>query len=402
MKKIIAKVLILSLGITLFSCEKDDDILNAPSKPIIVSLSNPETKLILDNSQFSWNKGDEISVFDFNTGNKVYKLESDPTKDPIEFIFNKGKNTVTALNAIYAVFPYNEKTSISTKGIIDYTIDQLYSYESAAEEKQLNNNIMVSKSFDKETRKVVFKNASAYLKLQLLGDKKISSISISGLNNEKLSGNVEININDPNNPIMTPSPDRTEGDNTIVVSTSYGSELSPTKQKDFYLAIIPTKFSKGIKVEITDITGKKMLKNLNTAIEFKRNTITPMTAIYFVPEDSDDSFVAKTAMGVYDLLGNRENLNYVYKENENMTVLQNSNSIFNFSIIDPFEDSYVRVSNLPAKFHNGQICEDVSIEPLTFTPTTGEAKVRLIVVKVEENKAWVKDLTNNVGYIIEY
>ena len=70
MKKIIAKVLILSLGITLFSCEKDDDILNAPSKPIIVSLSNPETKLILDNSQFSWNKGDEISVFDFNTDRK--------------------------------------------------------------------------------------------------------------------------------------------------------------------------------------------------------------------------------------------------------------------------------------------------------------------------------------------
>ena len=140
------------------------------------SYSAPDTRVSVDeNIKFYWDAADQISIFNRNSQNQSYQFSGETgdksgtftrVSDPVEAENNLG--------SVYAVYPYQETTSIYEAGVISLTFPSVQTYKAGSFGPGAN--LMVSMTDDNF---LSFKNLGGYLVLKFTGSGSIKSIKQS-------------------------------------------------------------------------------------------------------------------------------------------------------------------------------------------------------------------------------
>lgn len=227
-----------------------------------------------DNYEVLWNAGDLVSVF-FSTANMKYSFAG---KDG-----DNGGALKSADNSFYAgaeipcnfaVYPWTEETSITTSGIINYTLPATQTY--AENSFGQGANLMCAATKDLDDKVLMFYNALGYIQIKLYGSARIAGIKLSSNGGEPLCGPCKVSVPYHAGPVLTMDPG-----SPSEVTLDCGGVLIGTDAATatiFTIMIPPTDFSQGFTVEVTDTDGKVMTKGTSKEYSITRNDGVAMPA----------------------------------------------------------------------------------------------------------------------------
>jgi hypothetical protein len=247
------------------------------SEMFSATIENPDTKVYVDgNLKTHWNEGDEISIFT-TTYNQHFKFDGQ-TGDS-EGTFTELSNqffTGGEIPTVYAVYPYNENTSVTTEGVITLNLPAVQHY--AADSYGLGANTMVAATENMSSRALKFKSLCGYVVVRLYGDATIKSITLSGNNGEKLSGQATVAPIYGQDPVITMSE---SAETSIKLDCGEGVELGKTADEAtaFWFAVPPVTFTLGFTIRVTNVEGYSMEKTTHAERTVVRNIKNPLAAL---------------------------------------------------------------------------------------------------------------------------
>ncbi len=268
----------------------------------------PQTKTSMtQDRQVVWSQGDRLAIFQGATIADEY-LVTDASAGKTNATFNivNGSSDLngsfsagTDVSCNVALYPYAEDLSLvasaldeeeTTFGISGYLLPSTQDY--VAESFANGAFPMVAVTQNMSDHNLRFKNVLGAIKLQLKGDQTVTSISISGKNNEKLSGAATITAYSNN---LTPAITMTGADDaakSVTLDCGAGVTLDEDAATEFIIALPPVVFSQGFTVNVTDSESETYEINANTPNTILRSSILVMPAVTLgqTPgEDEDDN-----------------------------------------------------------------------------------------------------------------
>ena len=287
--------LLAALAIT--GCQAELEVITQePSKvftAIVDEDLNSETKTSLDGEgNVLWKRGDQVSIFAGSTVNEQYQVTDD----------SDGKTAATL----------NKIGGFVAGGEIDKNV-AFYPYASAAEIAKSGSNYIISKivlpatqtyaagSFGNgafpmatvtsstEDMNLKFKNVLGGLKLQLKGTATITSITVTGNNNEILCGNAEVTTTYGEVPSISLSDASAK---TVTLNCGAGVTLKSETAIPFIIALPPMTMTGGFTVVVTDTEGKQMQIKTTKSQTITRSNLLKMPAVNYVgtPDYSSEPF----------------------------------------------------------------------------------------------------------------
>lgn len=263
----------------------DEQLINEPipSEGRIFTASfeqNSTRTYVEEGNLLRWTEGDQISLFDSNTLNQQYQFDGETgdnggTFSKVSNSFGTGND----LNCHYAVYPYNKDIKITETGVITANLPSEQSY--AENSFGLGANTMVAVTKDVDDTFLKFRNVGGYLKLQLYGENvTVKSIKLTGNNNEKIAGKVTITPAYGQSPTIVMSDDATT---SITLDCGEGVKIGTTAETAtaFWIVVPPTTFEKGLTITCYYGDNTTMTKSTSDSIEIARNTIVPMSTLYY-------------------------------------------------------------------------------------------------------------------------
>ncbi|MBO7321703.1 MAG: hypothetical protein J6U80_07255 [Bacteroidales bacterium] len=272
-------VLIVLTAIMVIACtqhEVDDVLSGAGEGKIYASIMGSDTKVQLNElKQTVWTAGDRIYVigpdhygaytFDGNTGDRSGSFTRTAEGTPPDqqgYYFDQ-------YYAIYSNFISYGRYS-NGDGVIFAQVPQVQQYMDHS--YGLSANTMVATSQDGVN--FSFKNVLGYLRLSLIGDKKVRSIALHGNNNEIMSGIFYFDLGDIYNHIWYD-----QLSNSIVLDClEEGIQLSETPQ-EFYMVVPPVTFSGGFTISVNFTDGTSCPQSTSKNLQIEANTIYPMATV---------------------------------------------------------------------------------------------------------------------------
>ena len=257
------------------------------SAPIIPAISDlqagfaDETRTYVENGRYlRWHEDDRLTAFYGNTLNRQYKFKGKTGDNSGSFahVPSGDLETGNAFDRIYALYPYNETTTITDEGEISLTLPAMQSYAENSFGRGANTMIAVTENL--EDTFLAFKNACGYLKLKLYNadGATIKSIEVKGNNGEKIAGAATATIAFGEAPVVAMTDDATD---TIMLDCGDGMSLGTTAETatEFWTVIPQTTFTKGVTIKITDSQGGIFEKSTDNEVAITRNAIQPMAAV---------------------------------------------------------------------------------------------------------------------------
>lgn len=233
------------------------------------------TKVYVDTDlKMHWNAGDEISIFR-TTGNQRYSFDGADGDREGTFSVQGDPQGGSELQTAYAVYPYSDNTSINTDGVITLNLPEVQHY--AENSFGLGANTMVAVTESKDSDKLYFKNLCGYLVVKLYGEGTIKSITLTGNNGEKLSGQATVTPVFGEAPVLTMSE---SAGTSITLDCGEGVALESTAENAtaFWFAVPPVTFTQGFTVTTVGSSGLLMKRTSVNRIVV-RNTIQNMVPI---------------------------------------------------------------------------------------------------------------------------
>ena len=298
-------VLIFSALALFAACEKyeeeimTDEGLNAVTLPAVISASlsgddmDPKTRTYVggeEGKDVLWNGDDEISYF---TGNiHTNYVSQGAGYSSVEFRpGDKEQATVeSAVDGTVAVYPYNsynDSRIVEGKDVIYTTFPSIQTYALNSFGKGAN--VMVAKSETAGADNLYFRNVCGYLVIKLYGaDTAVKSIVLSSRSGlERISGSAYVSVDQSKDPEVTMT---NFANTTITLDCSNGGEgvqLGEDKEHstEFWFALPPVRFEKGITIVVTDIRDRSYVKSTAKTVTVTRNNIQPMAAMEFEEND---------------------------------------------------------------------------------------------------------------------
>ncbi len=233
--------------------------------------SETDTRVLLDeNIKILWDADDRISIFNKSTLNQQFRFIGEDQANSGEFRwvqtdeFGAGND----IDHIYAVYPYQESTTISNSDIMALTLPEEQTYR----EKSFGRgaNTMVSMT---DNNLLKFKNVGGYLALKFYGDDvSVSSIRLIGNNGEPLSGEGTIELPFDTAPEINMS--STAG-KTILLNCEEPVQLGTTRDDAtiFWMVVPPTDFTDGFTLLVTNPDGDVFVKETHVHLTIDRNGV---------------------------------------------------------------------------------------------------------------------------------
>ena len=275
--------LFLAISILICSCSTFDEPLNEVNISLgdLYAGFDEDTRTYVKNDKYlRWNEGDCLTVFYGNTVNCQYKFNgaTGDNSGSFSYVSSGDLETGNALGRIYAVYPYNETTTITDGGQISLTLPAVQTYAENSFGRGANTMLAVTRNV--EGTFLAFKNACGYLKLKLYNadGATIKSIAVKGNSEEKITGAATATIAYGEVPQLTMADDATT---TITLDCGDGVALGTTKETatEFWVVIPETTFVGGITVTVTDTEGGIFEKSTTKEVAIERNAILPMEAL---------------------------------------------------------------------------------------------------------------------------
>ncbi len=255
----------LSLFFVIVACKKDEvsiDSLVSEDVDLYCSIEEfSDTKTSVDNNgNVLWNSGDQVVAFRCNTLPLRYQIQEryvGRTTGGFSKVEESGSEddmfTSQDIDHNVLVYPYStdvwcEKAD-NNNPTESYGIDLVLPAEQQYVENSFGNGSfpMVAVSI---TNQLAFKNICGGMKLQLKGTGKVKSISLTGCNNELLSGGAYVTC------YADGSAPKIEMYNTasksVILNCGEGVQLNEEASTIFIIALPPVEFTKGFTVSITD------------------------------------------------------------------------------------------------------------------------------------------------------
>jgi hypothetical protein len=235
-----------------------------------------QTKTYVENGRYlRWHEGDLITAFFGRTLNNKFMFEGETGDNSGSFAhIPSGKlETGNAIDAIYAVYPYNVNNKFVEGGKLKLYLPSEQEYAPLSFGKGANT--MVAVTENTEDTYLAFKNVCGFLKLGLYGVGSVKNIKVQGNNNEQLSGEAYAV------PVFAGKPTMEMGEDTedyVSLVCGEGVELTESAT-EFWVVLPETTFEKGITITVTTADGAKYVKTTGKEIVIDRNTIQPMAAL---------------------------------------------------------------------------------------------------------------------------
>lgn len=139
-------------------------------------------------------------------------------------------------------------------------------------------NILVGSSTDGTNFE--FKNLLGFLRISLIGDKKVKSIVVTENSGATIAGKFLFDIKGVDAMKFLWKSDRIEclNSSTITLDCGDGVQLNGTPT-DFYFAMVPTVMEKGFSLSVNFTDGSTFVQSTTKEIDVQRNHIKPMKAI---------------------------------------------------------------------------------------------------------------------------
>ncbi|MBO4416912.1 MAG: Ig-like domain-containing protein [Bacteroidales bacterium] len=261
----------------------DGKVFTATMEAIVDDAGDVATKTSIDaNGNVLWKRGDQVSIFAGTIINGQYQVTDD----------SDGK-TAAALNRVHpdfisgseignnvAMYPYYPSASIEKMGsaylIKNIVLPAAQTYANGS----FGNGAFPMTAVTSSTRDInlKFKNVLGGLKLQLKGTATISSISMTGNNNEKICGAASVIVSNSAAPAITLT-DATA--TTVTLDCGDGVELNANTATAFIIALPPSKMTNGFTVTVTDSEGRVMEIQTTKSQSIARSNILSMPTVIF-------------------------------------------------------------------------------------------------------------------------
>ena len=256
-----------------------------------------ETKVYADEDlRVRWNQYDRISIFNQSTFNREFQFmgKSGDNSGEIDPVGADAEGS--PLDSIYAIYPYNENTSISKgvngNGIVSFTLPDIQTYEPNSFGIEANTMISVTKDPDEILK---FKNVGGYFAFKLYGEGvKVSSIILRGANGEPLAGPATIQMTNEGPKVDI---DASTASSKIRLYCKEPVELGATPTV-FWFVVPPVEFPNGFSVTVATPNNKTYTQSTSKPFTITRSAVTrlaPFEVIPTVPEDSDARITAVTS-----------------------------------------------------------------------------------------------------------
>ena len=281
MKKILVSMALLAV---VFSCSVMPDegtlpVDNTVGLQRLVASTADATKVNIgtdDNVTFFhlWETGDEISVFDGET-NLLYTLDGEGGSIDGTFI---GPETTSP--TLYAVYPYDDKTTINTK-TKTFRVEYPAMQRGVAGSYDPSSNVMIGLGTN---GKISFSNAASYVQVNLKSDDRIlfRSLDVMTRNGEPISGSADVVLDNKAKPVTT----MYIGGNKITVNFEEEIYLDEDHPLTFYVALPPVHISAGLEFILRGEEGTYMARSSSSAT-LKRNTVLKLPELAFAPIMAD-------------------------------------------------------------------------------------------------------------------
>jgi hypothetical protein len=226
----------VAIAVIVSSCAKNSEAINSPvvCSEDFTAIVADNTRTTLDGTSVKWSSTDLLTVFTNTAHNRKYSIKSinsDNTSAVFKYESYTGSDD-TPINANYAVYPYNERATISGDVITtSIAAEQVYNAECV----DLSNAVLAAKSNDNN---FAFNNTSALVRFKVSKNIPeactLQSITLTSAAN-KLAGEVIIDTATDFKAVVTAN-----GTNevTLVVNT----EITEAEQM-FYVVLPATNFA---------------------------------------------------------------------------------------------------------------------------------------------------------------
>ena len=243
-----------------------------------------ETKVYADeNLRVLWNHDDRISIFNRRAYNREYSFQGEDGTNAGTISPEGTDGEGDPLSLVYAVYPYQDSTSVSSNGIISFTLPEIQTYHENS--FGIGANLMVSAA---EGSKLKFKNVGGYLALKLYGNNvSVSSVIVRGNNNELLAGLSEIEMTEGGPEI---SLDAESASKQVRLYCNDPVELGSSSNAEectvFWFVLPPVEFSQGFNITVTTPDGGVFKKSTSKPTSVLRSTITRFAPLEVTPTAS--------------------------------------------------------------------------------------------------------------------
>ena len=282
--------LIFATVLLLLGCSRSDaeiaidsDSLYSPK--FYAKLGGDDARTYLDeNWQQRWVKQDSISVFT-STANQKYKFDGETGDNSGTFSVaasnQAGSNAALSVDANFAVYPYNESTTITPDGTISLTIPSEQRYAKNSFDAGANQMVAVTSSrSDTDLR---FRNLCGYLRLRLYGeDVTVREIYLHSNSGERISGSAKVYTLSEGGFAMAMD----ESANWhIRLYCEEGVKIGATAAQatDFWFVVPPVLFENGFQISVHDDQGCYFWHSTWNRFNIDRNVVESMTPIEVKP-----------------------------------------------------------------------------------------------------------------------
>lgn len=276
-------VIILAAALTIAACNKTETTVPTADHNTLYAHIEQETatKTYMDASNnIRWSSGDQIVGFmKSSLGLKYQILSSSVGKTSASFenisSSNVNINAGTEWDHNVVYYPYSDDVAAEKSGS-NYSLNVVLPAEHTYAEKSFGEGSMAMVAVS-EDNNITFKNVLGGMKLQLKGTQKVTSITLQGKNNEKLSGLATIiAYTDETKPaiIMAQS-----ASTSVTLDCGDGVQLSESTATDFIIALPPVLFSDGFTVTVTDSDSQTYIVETDKANTVLRSSLLTMPAV---------------------------------------------------------------------------------------------------------------------------
>lgn len=281
------------------------------------------TKTTLVNGNTStWVAGDKITIYN---GTQGYEFETKQSGPSVDFEYNGNDFSGEKFMAVYPAGTYTADLTAKT------VIAHVPTYQEGVIDTY-NAGAALAVAYT-ENEFLKFKNATALIKFKVIGQ-KVKGLIFYGHNNEAVSGNVLVSLNEDNTikSVVGQETEITEGEVTETKYITWAKVWAPESSgnyfvdgETYYLAVVPQNFENGFTFQLeVDGVGNVDVLKYETAYELKPNTILNIGEVsaWSVAGSFNNWNATANPMkreGDYYVIKNVTNLHYTAGDNESST-----------------------------------------------------------------------------------
>ena len=240
---------------------------------LTVGFEGGDTRIELNEAlKTIWTKGDEVSVFYQSYDNTRWAFQGTTGDRSGELKLVSGEITEQTMDNIIVAYPYdaNYRIDIEDKAL-HASLPAVQSYKEGSYGAE--GNIMVAES---DYRQIILKSVVGWLRVELTGEGEVvESITVRGNNGEQVAGLCYINAADASVALAESEVDESLVATEVVLNCGDGIELG-AEATEFYVALLPQTFEKGLIVEVDYSNGNSQTLVCENNVTIRRNHISPI------------------------------------------------------------------------------------------------------------------------------